>query len=941
MNYLKPLITCFNHSGYSGFLVLLLALVLLPLATAAQAINNDLAFYYGPKPPLDKLRFYQNIVIEPGSGFDPQILQSTNRNVYAYASLGEAISLNQYSKPIDKSLLIGENTKWKSLVLDQANPAWREFFLNTVITPLWEKGYRGFFLDTLDSYRLASEDPKFMKKQQDGIVATIRAIKAKYPDAKLILNRGFEVLPEIKSSINGVIAESLFGGWNNKKKEYYEISDKDRIGLLKELNTVKNMGIPVTVVDYVGPSDVEKAKEIVKKINNLGFNAWVTNGDLTEIYLFDFDLLARKILLFYQGKPNNVDEKIGSYVSKSITMPLNHMGYVTILRNIEEPLPKDISPKEYAGIIVANDGIILGKGEELYRWYLDQIHKKIPLIILNNFGFPLDNTRLSSFGLSTSTFSTPVHSIKTAVSSPMMGFEISPVFKINEFIPLSLKKGEKLLKLVDDVGTEFVVSAITPWGGYFLTNNFLVPVIASNRRNGGETHRWSIDPFAFFKQALRLPDRPIPDTTTENGRRLMFVHIDGDGFANRGQWANSPYVGKVATKEFFERYAIPTTVSIIQGEIAPNGLHPELSAKLEKIARQIFALPYIEIASHTFSHPFNWLKAAQNKDKAVNPFTLKIPNYHFNVETEVKGSVDYINENLAPLGKKCKIFLWSGEGDVPAEALKFTYQLGIANINPGRLITRYNNSITNVSPLGLNEGGYFQVFAPIGNDNETLDYNAAFFYSLVDIIGALQLTDKPRRLKPIDIYTHFYTIGQIGGIKAMHKVYDWALAQPIMNIYTSEYFNKVTDFRDLMIAKKEDGWLFATNDQLRELRMPRSMGYPDLNRSMNVIGYNFYNDDIYIHLGPGGQVLVRLTKDPATVPFLIDSNVRLKRFVRNGKRIDFSFKSELRPKFTFANMASCTLWNGKERLAHQQQEGNQKSYEFKQGMDYDLFIQCE
>ena len=43
-----------------------------------------------------------------------------------------------------------------------------------------------------------------------------------------------------------------------------------------------------------------------------------------------------------------------------------------------------------------------------------------------------------------------------------------------------------------------------------------------------EYARWVIDPFAFLTQALQLPPMPVPDTTTENGRRLLLAHVDGD-----------------------------------------------------------------------------------------------------------------------------------------------------------------------------------------------------------------------------------------------------------------------------------------------------------------------------------------------------------------------------------------------------------------------------
>lgn len=916
-------------------LLLICFMLLAPLPVLAQKpLYNEIAFYYGDNPPLTQLKYYKNIVIDPGSGIDPKQLMVSDRTVFAYVSLGEALNLNQYGKPLDKSWVIGQNSSWSSLVIDQANPAWQAFFLQQVITPLWDKGYRGFFLDTLDSYRLVIQAPEQVKKQQEGLIAIIHAIKKKYPTAKLLINRGFELLPQIKTDVHGLVAESLFYSWNSQKKLYVTVSEKDRNYLLNQLLNVKRMGIPITIIDYLPPAEANKAIPLANKIQALGFTPWITDKDVRAFYLYHPDLTAlpRKILLFYQGKPGDVDEKMGSTSSRAIAMPLNHLGYVTELRNVEDPLPKNISANEYAGIVITIEGYLWGREDEIYHWYLEQMKKKIPLVILNQFGFPLDNQRLAPFFLSTPSFNFSPRKLNISYAAPMIGYENSPVFNPDYMTYVRLLKGKSLLKITDEAGMTSDISAITAWGGYFLTNTFLVQVT-------GDHDRWAIDPFQFFKEALHLTPRPIPDTTTENGRRLMFVHIDGDGFANKGEYYKGRFVGEIMQKEFLEPYAIPTTVSIVQGEIASNGLYPNLSPQLEAIARNLFALPYVEIGSHSYSHPFIWTKAAAYKGNKPNPFTLRIPNYRFNIETEIKGSVDYINDRLAPAGKKCKMFLWCGEGNVPEKALELTYQIGIGNINPGKLINNYANSMVRISPLGLTEGPYWQVFAPIGNDNETLG-RSPYFYSFIEIIDALKLTDKPRRLKPIDIYTHFYSVQQPGGVKALHQVYRWALAQPVHNIFASDYFNKVIDFTRLTIAKQKEGWFIVSKGELRELRISRAEGYPDLIHSTNVIGYSHYNDDCYIHLGPEEQSFVRLSAKPATIPFLKDANARVSRFVRTNNGLRFSLDGYVPAKFTLANVDSCTLWLGQEKITPQIEQGGVKSYEFKQGLHYDFTLQC-
>ena len=49
----------------------------------------------------------------------------------------------------------------------------------------------------------------------------------------------------------------------------------------------------------------------------------------------------------------------------------------------------------------------------------------------------------------------------------------------------------------------------------------------------------------------------MPDTTTENGRRLLLAHVDGDGFASLAELAGSPPAAQVLLKDVFERYRFP------------------------------------------------------------------------------------------------------------------------------------------------------------------------------------------------------------------------------------------------------------------------------------------------------------------------------------------------------------------------------------------------
>src|SRR5215210_7361583 len=160
---------------------------------------------------------------------------------------------------------------------------------------------------------------------------------------------------------------------------------------------------------------------------------------------------------------------------------------------------------------------------------------------------------------------------------------------------------------------------------------------------------------------------PVPDATTENGRRLMLVHIDGDGFVNRAEFPGTPYAGEILLRDVLQKYRIPHSVSVIQGEVAANGLYPKEAPQLEAIARKIFALPHVEIASHTFTHPFRWSPQSATADPLS--YHLEVPNYTFNLDSEIGGSVKYIDSRLAPAGKRTRLLFWTGDTNPGREAV--------------------------------------------------------------------------------------------------------------------------------------------------------------------------------------------------------------------------------------------------------------------------------
>jgi hypothetical protein len=67
-----------------------------------------------------------------------------------------------------------------------------------------------------------------------------------------------------------------------------------------------------------------------------------------------------------------------------------------------------------------------------------------------------------------------------------------------------------------------------------------------------------------------------------------------------------------------------------------------------------------------------------------------------------------------------------------------------------------------------------------------------------------------------------------------------------MNIYASEYVQKVNDFNRTVIARGADGWVVKSGEALRELRVPASLGYPDLAASRGITGFQTRGNERYV-----------------------------------------------------------------------------------------------
>jgi hypothetical protein len=885
-----------------------------PAKREASVVSPSTAFFYGKDVPPELFAHYDRVVVEPDHF--AAVPRSPRAEVIAYVSVGEVHRTRAWHKELPRRLFLGRNDAWGSDVVDTRSAEWRTFLLDRVIEPLWTRGYRGFFLDTLDSYERFAASSRDREVHARQIGAIVAAIKQRHADAKLVLNRGFAVLPHAPK-VDGFVVESLLSTCDPAATACRAVSAAETDALLRRLRDVEQrFRLPITVIDYAPTSDLPGRRSLAKRILDLGFEPWVSTPKLDDVGVGRVEIVPRRILLLY--KSNDEEGYLGVHDAAVLLAPvLEWHGYAVDYADVRRPLPAGKLAGRYAGIVTLLPDSIDAK-DAYRRWLLDQLAAGIRVAFVEGFGFEPDDAFLAKLGLSPAKL-TAKPPMRIVSASPHFGFEAPARARFNERPPVVANRPDvrTLLRVADADGSNWDGAVLAPWGGAAF-----LPYVLEERLE--EERRWILDPFQFVKDALALSPIPAPDITTEAGRRIMTVHLDGDAFVSRAERPGAPFTAEVILDEVLERYRIPHTVSIVEGEVGPKGMYPEHTQRLEGFARRIFALPHVEMASHTFSHPFEWEDAEAGRHDGHVPH-LAIPGYKFDLQRELAGSVAYI-DSLAPRDKqkRVKVMLWSGNCSPSQRAVALSQKLGVFNVNGGGA-TRTNDvpSLTRGSAMGIPKGGgAYQVFAPIENENVYTNDWLGPFDGYRHAIETFELNDAPRRLSTISIYYHFYSAAKVASLRAVHQVYAWALAQETAPLFLSEYAAKVLAFQDVSLARRlgTDAWEIGGLGELRTVRTDVRLGWPDHAASVGVAGMRDLRQGRYVHLTDERERGVAVltfgsSTSTGTGPRLLQANGRARQWrVRDGGRASIRITANVPLDFEVAARAPCALTMAGKRM---------------------------
>ena len=546
-------------------LLFLLLACSLPALTA-QA-SPSVAFWYAPNPPLHLLRHFDRLVVEPENLPAAAIteFQQDGRELIAYVSVGEVHADRPWFAELKPDWFLGDNTEWGSAIVDLANPAWRQWLLRHRFRPLWQAGYRGFFLDTLDSYRLAVTDKAAQARQQAGLVALISQLRREFPSARILVNRGFELLPRIASFIDGVAAESLFAGWDATSERYVPVAKGDREWLLARLHEIRHAHpeLAIMVLDYVSPGERTRARDVARRIQALGFVPWVSSIGQDMVGIGAVEVLPREVLMLYDSRQTPQGALAYADIHRLAAMPVEYLGYVPVYHDLATGLPRG-GPLQgrFAAVIAWLGGRETTPGYT--AWLLARKREGIPFLLLGDPGFEAETDFLAMLGLEGINPDSP-GPWRPGKQAAWIGLEapITPrLQRVSGVLPLPGSANRVHLLLQDDQGHELAGVVTGPWGGLAFSP-WVVDTTLDNH------DRWLLDPFVLIEKALHLPDLPMPNVTTLNGRRLWMNHIDGDAFVSRAEIRGRPLAAEAILERILTRYQVPHTVSVVEGESGP------------------------------------------------------------------------------------------------------------------------------------------------------------------------------------------------------------------------------------------------------------------------------------------------------------------------------------------------------------------------------------
>ncbi len=270
----------------------ILGALLLLSALFGFARANDEPFrwavYYGADAPVDAFADYRMVVFDSDRHPDIEPIAARRTQVLGYLSIGEVHRSRSYFAEVEREgLLVYENPNWPgAFAVDVRDPRWRKRVVEELVPAILARGFQGVFLDTADTaIDLERRDRTKFAGATLATIELVKAIRNRHPQAVVILNRGYEILPAVENAIDMVLAESLVTSWDFEKKAPRMAAADQHAAEVAHLVAARKRTpkLRLLALEYWAPDDAAKIKAIYSQVRSLGFSPYVATVALDRV----------------------------------------------------------------------------------------------------------------------------------------------------------------------------------------------------------------------------------------------------------------------------------------------------------------------------------------------------------------------------------------------------------------------------------------------------------------------------------------------------------------------------------------------------------------------------------------------------------------------------------------------------------------------------------
>lgn len=245
----------------------------------AFAHIENYAVYYG-QGQGDALARFDAVIIQPETLETADLLTLTDSGTLAlaYLSIGEFEPSRLYyvDQHIASAWQLGENPNWGTFYVDANASGW-QYLMRSLAGAYLTMGFSGIFLDTIDTVDV-------YPSTRPGMIAIIQMLRETFPDAILVQNRGFSIMSETASLVDGIMIESLTTSYDFATSTYIPVPAGTYDDLIQQLQQLhQESGLVVLALDYAAPGDAETAQAARQVAQSYGFVSAVSEITLQQV----------------------------------------------------------------------------------------------------------------------------------------------------------------------------------------------------------------------------------------------------------------------------------------------------------------------------------------------------------------------------------------------------------------------------------------------------------------------------------------------------------------------------------------------------------------------------------------------------------------------------------------------------------------------------------